>query len=212
MAHYDYSGNKIDDNNISSVPIKRLIQSQENGKRLRIDLSLFISEVTEQDPSWVMERRIEFLNNKIFELQKNINWWTAQESHYGELGEVSDSARIIFEQIESVIIIPFKKQKDKLQNEIDLYLNPVVVDYTQKITDKDVEEARSVPMDLLLDFNRSGFALCLWHSDAHPSMKWWKKHNVVKCFSCNKSADTIGAIRKLNGCSFKEAVENLKRF
>lgn len=179
-------------------------------KEIKKSIKEFMIEVAEQEPDWVAERRIEYLKNQIAELQKKINWWTAMSSHYKEIG--TETSKMFVESIDKTVIVPFKKQKDKLQNEIDLYLNPVIVDYSSKIIDGDIERAKEVPMNTLIDFNRAGFAICLFHNERTASMKWWKKHNVVKCFSCGEAADTIKVYRKLNNSSFREAVENLKRF
>lgn len=185
-------------------------ETLERKKELRCLEAEFVNEITLENPEWVAERRIEYLENEIAEIQKHINWWTAQSSHYKEIG--TENSKMFVESIDKTVIVPFKKQKDKLQNEIDLYLNPVIIDYTSQINENDIARAKEVPMDSLLGFNRAGFAICLFHDEKHPSMKWWGKLNIVKCFSCGESADTIKVYRKLSGCSFKEAVENLKRF
>lgn len=73
----------------------------------------------------------------------------------------------------------------------------------------DVERARQVPIDSLIEFNRANFAKCLWHSERTPSMKYYPKDNRVYCFGCNKRGDVIDVMMSITNSSFKEAVQKL---
>lgn len=165
--------------------------------------SSFVFDLSQEDPEFVKDSRISFLFSQMDVLRKKINWWTANATHYG--GWFGES-------ILKKCILPLEKEKARIEKEIEAYKNPATSISEEKITEDDIEEAKNVPMDSILEFNNAGFAICIFHSDSHPSMKWWKQYNVVKCFSCGKSADTIGVIRKMYGYSFIEAVEYLKRF
>jgi len=79
-----------------------------------------------------------------------------------------------------------------------------------KIDGDDVSRAKSVPITNFLKFNSNGFAKCIFHSDDTPSLKYYKKSNIVHCFACQAHEDVIGVYMKLNGVNFKEAVEKLK--
>lgn len=79
----------------------------------------------------------------------------------------------------------------------------------EHLTPDMILQARAYPLDNLIQFNRSGFAKCLWHDDSKPSMHYWKEKNVVKCFSCNEAGDVIEVYMKLNGVKFHEAVKAL---
>jgi hypothetical protein len=71
------------------------------------------------------------------------------------------------------------------------------------------EAARAVPIDQLMEFNRAGFAKCLWHEEKTGSLKYYPKTNHVYCFAgCGKhdSIDTIMMLRKVD---FKTAVNIL---
>ena len=74
---------------------------------------------------------------------------------------------------------------------------------------REVELAKQVPMDQLIEFNRYKAALCLWHKDTHPSMTWFKKNNKVKCFACGQTGDTIDVAMKLYNLNLPQAVKRL---
>ncbi len=73
------------------------------------------------------------------------------------------------------------------------------------------KEAKQYPIYQLVEFNRAGFARCIWHNEKTASMKYYKNKNTVYCFGCNKKADVISVYMQLNQCSFMEAVKNLSR-
>lgn len=77
----------------------------------------------------------------------------------------------------------------------------------------DVVEAKRVPISMFIRFNHQGFALCVWHDDTHPSMKYngaASNHpNTVKCFSCGMMGDVIDVIIQMQKFTFKEAVRFL---
>lgn len=80
------------------------------------------------------------------------------------------------------------------------------------ITEDDVRSAKLHPVNLLIEFNRAGFALCIApaHDDRRPSMHWNKKNNTVKCFSCGWGGDSIDILMIQNqNITFIEAVKIL---
>jgi len=81
----------------------------------------------------------------------------------------------------------------------------------RKIEKIDIDKAKNVPFDKLLEFNKYGFTLCPFHGDTKPSMKWYKEDNIVHCFGCGVHSDTIEYMRKRYNLSFKEAVLTLLR-
>lgn len=76
------------------------------------------------------------------------------------------------------------------------------------VTEDSVRIAKEFPIDRLMDFKR-GFAPCLWHDERTGSMHYYPKSNRVKCFGCQKSADSIDVAMKLYGLSFLDAVKKL---
>lgn len=55
-----------------------------------------------------------------------------------------------------------------------------------------------------IEINRSGFTLCLFHSESTPSLKLY--HNHFYCFGCGKSGDVIALVaQRLNISQFDSA-------
>lgn len=91
----------------------------------------------------------------------------------------------------------------------ELYrINPRRAKNANEITPAMIEQARAYPFSQLIAFKRN-MALCPFHSDHDPSMALMKD-NTVRCFSCNRSWDTIAFIREREGLSFPAAVRALQ--
>lgn len=73
----------------------------------------------------------------------------------------------------------------------------------------DIAKAKMVPISNYVDFNRAGFALCLWHNEKSPSMKYSPKYNKVYCFASCGGHDIIDVIQVIKSCSLSEAVKFL---
>ena len=58
-------------------------------------------------------------------------------------------------------------------------------------------------------FNRTGSALCPFHSDNHPSLSI--KNERYKCWACGASGDMFDFVQNLYGDSFVEAIERINR-
>jgi hypothetical protein len=71
-----------------------------------------------------------------------------------------------------------------------------------------IQRAREYPIKDLVEFNRAGFALCLWHTEKQPSMHL--KDNRVYCFSCGAPwKDSIDVYMQIYGVDFRTAVKAL---
>ena len=79
----------------------------------------------------------------------------------------------------------------------------------QGITLQDIQAAKDVPLETLIQINAGGFASCLFHKDKTPSLKVYKQTNRWHCFSCGEGSDTIDLIIKTQKMSFVEAVKFL---
>lgn len=77
------------------------------------------------------------------------------------------------------------------------------------ITDEDIQKARCVPIDSLLQFNNNGFTCCPFHNEKTPSLKLYKGQNHAYCFGCSKSIDSIAIVMHLKGIDFISAVKYL---
>jgi twinkle protein len=58
-------------------------------------------------------------------------------------------------------------------------------------------------------FNRTG-AICPFHDDHNPSMKWFNDGYYWKCFSCGKVTDIFDAYQQAYGLTFTEAMKRLE--
>ena len=71
------------------------------------------------------------------------------------------------------------------------------------ISDEQIEEARGVPMNTLIETKR-GFAKCPFHNEKTPSMKIDK--NLFYCFGCNIGGDSIKFVMETKSLNFKQAI------
>ena len=62
-----------------------------------------------------------------------------------------------------------------------------------------------------LTVNRSGFALCPWHFDRHPSLKLYDGDRGCWCFSCQHGGDVVELASGILGLSRMEAAVTINR-
>ncbi len=172
---------------------------QEYKKQLRVADKEFIAEYTRENPDEVKESRLNYLESVLKEKREKWKFWNNESEKYH--GWFRD-------KINKICRDPIKKEADKILKEKEMYLNPVWK-ISNVISEETIENARQVPLDTLIQFNKAGFATCLWHTEKHASMKYWVKENKVKCFGCGKSADSIEVVRHLYDYDFKNAVNYL---
>lgn len=166
----------------------------------------FVEEMTMENPDWVADRRVEYLNNKIMELYRKIAYWLKYTTTIDWWNEA----------IMESLINPMWKKIEKMEKEICLYQNPIVIDYDKKITNDEIEYARNIDCADILEIKRrsSGrnWALCPFHQDTNPSLLCYPAGKGYYCFVCNAHGDAIDLVRKTMNYSFKEAIEYLRRF
>lgn len=103
-----------------------------------------------------------------------------------------------------------------LEGEIDS-LNRVLTLIDMKKKGKTLDNgnlniAKNVPITNFMEFNRSGFTNCLWHSEKTGSLKYNKKLNRVYCFgACGKGYDVVDVVQKMFNYSFSEAINFLSK-
>ncbi len=77
--------------------------------------------------------------------------------------------------------------------------------------DDKVLRSKAYPMTELITFTRRQ-AICPWHNEKTPSLHYYPKTNSAYCFgACGRAYDSIDAYRKLHGCGFVEAVDELSK-
>lgn len=86
------------------------------------------------------------------------------------------------------------------------YKRPFVLSYD---LDKRKEEAKAIPFESLYEFNRQGKGICPFHNDTRPSLSLWRGKNLVTCFVCGITLDTIGFIMKKDKKTFYQALDTL---
>ncbi len=77
------------------------------------------------------------------------------------------------------------------------------------VTDAEIQRAREYPIKNLVKMKGRN-TLCLWHNDRKPSMHIYKDNHGY-CFACNKYADPIEFVQKMNGLDFLGAVRYLNK-
>lgn len=74
-----------------------------------------------------------------------------------------------------------------------------------------VLRAKSYPIGNLIQFTRYS-AICPWHKEKTPSLKYYPKTNSCYCFGqCGRAYDSIDAYMLKHGVGFKKAVEELNK-
>ena len=77
------------------------------------------------------------------------------------------------------------------------------------ITPADIEAAKNVPIETLIEVNSAGFAHCPNHTDKTPSLKVYKNQNRWWTFCCQQGTDNIDLMMALHKCDFITAVKKL---
>lgn len=73
-----------------------------------------------------------------------------------------------------------------------------------------IARAKEVAISNFIEFNKAGFALCIWHNEKGPSLKYYSKENKVHCFGgCGKSGDVVDVVQGIYQCSFLDAVKKI---
>lgn len=71
------------------------------------------------------------------------------------------------------------------------------------------EQAKAIPFQEIYPFNHHNKAVCPFHNDKHPSLSLWKEKNLVTCFVCGITLDTIGFVMKKDKKTFYQALDTL---
>jgi len=74
-----------------------------------------------------------------------------------------------------------------------------------------IDRIVEIPITDFLEFDRSGKALCIWHSDRNPSLYYYKKQNKVHCFSCAKGGNVIDVMAVVWGIEKKDTMRKLNK-
>jgi len=150
----------------------------------------------EVDISWAIEAKKLFTRQEI----NNLNVFIKEDIAFLSDCKSSLDRALILQRIEKQ-----RKEIKRIQSYLYYLANP----HFKKITDYDIEQARSYPIEKLLPYPvRKNITRCPFHKDNHPSMS--TKDNFALCFTCNKSWDTIALIMELQKIDFVGAIKYLR--
>ena len=145
---------------------------------------------------WTVDQRKQYLKDKIKELEADVAQAVRELAGTGELEH-----RLTVDRIEGA-------EKNIRHARFDLSRLKPNAGKGNGVDDTEIERAKEYPIERLLPNQvRRGMTLCPFHEDRHPSMSI--KNNRVRCFSCNKTWDTIALVMELRGYEFIEAVKYL---
>lgn len=168
----------------------------------------FTREVMEDSPEWVAERRMEYLNYQIIDRCKKIFHWLQYYSNNPDDSWWNEA-------IAESVIAPLRAEIEKMEREIGHYQNPTPIDYNQRLTKSNVEEAKNTPISdvfngQLVKRGRLMLGLCPFHADKTPSFVVYEDQNSWWCYGCNKGGDVISYVMIDQGLNFIESVKYLK--
>ena len=167
---------------------------------------LFVEEFTKENPDWVKERRVSFLQDQI----KN------------SLDEVFSRCFFVLtcphewlrEFVCEEYINPLLKKAKKYSFEWGMWEDSGKLFSENTITDNDIEIAKEIPVENFVKIERNerlrSWALCPFHTERTPSFCVFKSSNKYYCFGCQKRGDVINLIMELHGLNFIEAVKYLR--
>jgi hypothetical protein len=105
-------------------------------------------------------------------------------------------------------LIDAKQNPDKHDVPKLLFEVSVLSGRADKTTPEMIARAKEYPIATMLNVQRRGNVSCPFHKDLKPSFQI-KPNNTFTCYSCGEYGDAIDLYKKLNNCSFNEAVQYL---
>lgn len=76
--------------------------------------------------------------------------------------------------------------------------------------DATLTEVKSIPITDFIEFNRRGFASCIFHNEHTASMRYYEDKNIVHCFGCGVTRNIIQVYAQLHNMKWREAFKALK--
>jgi hypothetical protein len=162
-----------------------------------------VTEFKEEMGGWGKCRRLEYLYDKLIEL--DIELIERQKAYQRS---IEQDMPYIERALIASYIPEIEKGIKKLERKIDFIVRGSQGS-NQSITPEMIQQAKDYPIEHLIDIKK-GVALCPFHEDHHPSMGI--KNNRYRCFACGAKGDTIEFVMKRDGLSFKEALNWLNKY
>lgn len=154
-------------------------------RNMNMNIFEFTEEIYKEESDWCDEKRLEYL----LSLKSNIQSVICNIlKHYSEQRDngTKDEDR----QFEFILsnIDKYKNRLKKMESEINFLNNKN--DYkNSRLTPLEIQKAEQYPIEDIVHVNKSGFALCVNHSDRKPSM--FCKNGFAYCFTCVKGSSSI---------------------
>lgn len=155
----------------------------------------------EADRDFVKDSRLEYLDNELDRVNDYLERCYLSYDINDKRGIEYETRSLLYSLWDSE---EYEKKQQKLLRLIHQYERDDID--TNTITDEMTATAREYPIDTLLEFNTSGFAICPYHSESTPSFSHWKKANLGHCFGCHKTVDSIQLVRDSQKKTFSEAI------
>lgn len=176
----------------------------QNLEKLRQTEVEFVEEIKKNNPQFVQDSRIEYLQSEISRLDVSISW--ACDS----INALDESSKWFAEILKSDIA-KWHAEKEKFQSEIFFLQNPR--EANQGYTKIKIQRAKNQDVGKYLTIKkREGkiiWCKCPFHADNRPSLAYYKNQKKFYCFQCNFSDDLIGLIMKTKKLNFQQAVNYL---
>ena len=90
-----------------------------------------------------------------------------------------------------------------------MHTKPITSTSPDRITESDIEMARSYPVNKLIDFSK-GSAVAWCHNDRRPSLYYASRLNFASCPVCQKKFGPIDICMDRDGMTFIDAVKYLR--
>ena len=184
-------------NNINYYKIE-----EEWKKEVKNSHNDFVEEFTMENPEFVKERRLEFLQRELrIQIEKNL--WNL------EIFLGVRKTQWFKDVIEEALLFPGMEKARKIKKEISFYENPKEFCLGESLTEDEIEKAHKADCSEFLETKKKGknsFALCIFHSEKTPSLCCFAGGRF-KCFGCGAGGDAIDLVQKLYNLNFKEAVK-----
>jgi len=170
---------------------------------------LYLAQLKPSAVKWSVQRLIEYLPNNVTTARR------IRKELTQEIFRLQEERRTSLPQNPDMEFIVNFVLRDAPMNDLlnrvaflDKYIKAVSM---SMVSGKglDIGKAKQVPISNFVEFNRSGFASCVWHNEKSPSMKYYEEENKVRCFGCSRSGDVIDVVQALWGCTLVEAVKKL---
>jgi hypothetical protein len=192
----------LDEEYQTAVDEARLTYERTELPKVMESLSLMKKDVGEEE---IRSMKIQSLKEEISGLQRIIDGIYARYEERYRQG-ISVEHRQILLYISDI---------DKLEKRLKKLKNTLIIleSYEQwkdgEITPEQVLRAKEYPLSNLVELDIRGFCKCPFHKDKTPSMSYWKDKNILHCFGCGVSKDSIQFVIDMYNKTFSEAVKYL---